>query len=206
MEGGTERPVKFASCTLNNAEKNCAQIEKEGLAIVFGVKRFRLYIYGQEFILITDHQPLTRIFGPKSRIPSLPATRLQRWAVLLSGYDFDITFRGSAGNANADFFSRFPIQSRDDVDLDPDEHYVCASMADELLITAAEIGEGIKKDNLLARVYEFTSSGWPGSCPSPEHKPFWVRRDDLALKNRCLMGQTGHRIIQIPKTLVRRVA
>ena len=40
MEDGTERPVEFASHTHNSAEKNYAQIEKEGLAIIFGIKDF----------------------------------------------------------------------------------------------------------------------------------------------------------------------
>ena len=35
------------------------------------------------------------------------------------------------------------MQSQDEEDLDPDEHYVCASMTDKLPITAAEIGEGM---------------------------------------------------------------
>ena len=93
MEDGSEQPVEFASCTLSSAEKNYAQIEKEGLAIVFGVKRFQLYLYGRKFTLVTDHQPLTRIFGPNSSIPPLAPTRLRRWAVLLSGYDFDVIYQ-----------------------------------------------------------------------------------------------------------------
>ena len=44
IEDGSERPVEFATRTLNSAEKNYAQIEKEGLAIVFGIKRFQLYL------------------------------------------------------------------------------------------------------------------------------------------------------------------
>ena len=116
-------------------------------------------------------------------IPSLAAARLQRWAVLLSGYDFDIVFRDSASNANADFFSRFPIRSQADDDLDPDEHYVCAVMTGELPITATEIAEGTTKDSLLVKVHKCTSSGWP----SPELKPFWDRRCEISLENECLL-------------------
>ena len=151
MEDGTERPVEFASRTLSSAEKNYVQIEKEELAIIFGIKRFQLYLYGRKFtlVLVTDHQPLTRIFGPIFVRP-LAAARLQRWAVLLSGYNFDITFKNSAGNANADFFSRFPVQSlADDEDLDPDEHYMFPTVTDELPVTAAEIAEGTKKGSFL---------------------------------------------------------
>ena len=131
MEDDSERPVEFASRTLSSAERNYAKIEKEGLAIIFGIKRFQLYLYGRKFNLVTDHQPLTRIFGPKSSVPPLAAARLQRWAVLLSRYDFDVIFKNSADNANADFCSRFPLQSlADDEDLDPDVHYVFATVRD----------------------------------------------------------------------------
>ena len=75
----------------------------------------------------------------------------------------------------------------DDEDLDPDEHYMFASVTDELRITAAEIAEGTKKDSLLVKVYENTSSGWPGTCPSLELRPFWNRRDELSLENGCLL-------------------
>ena len=132
----------------------------------------------------------------------MAAARLQSWAVLLSRYDFDIVFRDSAGNANADFFSRFPIQSQADNDLDPDEHYVCATTTDELPITAAEIVEGTKKDSLLVKVYECTSSGWPGSCPNPEPKPFWDRSDEISLENRCLLW--GRRVL-VPFKLQKRL-
>jgi len=51
---GKDRPISYASRVLNDAEKNYSTIEKELLAIVYAVKRFRLYLYGKKFSLVTD--------------------------------------------------------------------------------------------------------------------------------------------------------
>ncbi|XP_064109611.1 uncharacterized protein LOC135217575 [Macrobrachium nipponense] len=46
MPGGAERPIAFAPRALNKAERNYSQMEKEGLALIFGVKKFHIYVYG----------------------------------------------------------------------------------------------------------------------------------------------------------------
>ena len=60
MEDGSERPIAFASRTLTKSEKNYSQLEKEGLAMIFGVKKFHQYLYANNkpFYIVTDHKPL----------------------------------------------------------------------------------------------------------------------------------------------------
>lgn len=80
MPSGEERPVVYASRSLSPAEQKYAQIEREGLAIIFSVRRFHQYLYGRAFTLVTDHQPLCKILGEKEGIAPLAAARMQRWA------------------------------------------------------------------------------------------------------------------------------
>ena len=89
LQDGSERPVAFASCTLMKGERNYAQVEKEALALIFGVKRFHQYLYGRRFLLITDHKLLTSILARKNGILPLAAVRMQHWALLLSAYTYD---------------------------------------------------------------------------------------------------------------------
>ena len=57
------KPIAYASRALTTTETNYAQIEKELLAIVFGVERFHQYTYGRKVVVDSDHKPLETIFG-----------------------------------------------------------------------------------------------------------------------------------------------
>jgi len=109
MPSGEERPIAFASRTLNSAESNYAQIEREALAIVFGVKKFHQYLFGRRFTLLTDHRPLTSIFGNQTGIPSLAANCMQGCALLLSAHQYDIKYKMSEQHCNADGLSKLPL-------------------------------------------------------------------------------------------------
>ena len=108
---GNEKPIAFASRTLSKSKRNYAQLEKEALALIFGIKQFHQYLYGRQFTLVTDHQPLTTILNPQKAIPSLAAARLQRWAIILSAYQYDISFKSTQQHGNADCLSRLPLPS-----------------------------------------------------------------------------------------------
>ena len=97
MTDGSERPIAFASSSLNKAERNYAQIDIEGLSLVWGVKTFNQYLYGKNFTLITDHQPLVAIFNPSKSVPAMMTARLQRWALFLGAHDYTSEFKGYMG-------------------------------------------------------------------------------------------------------------
>ncbi|CAC5379643.1 unnamed protein product [Mytilus coruscus] len=63
-----------------------------------------------KFTLITDNKPLSLLLGPKTGIPMLAASRIQRWAIQLSGYQYDVKCKSSSENANADGLSRLPLK------------------------------------------------------------------------------------------------
>lgn len=92
LPDSSEKPIVHASKSLTEAESHYAQIEEEGLAIIFGVQKFDQFLRGRRFTLLTDHKPLTAIFGSKKGIPTTSANRLQRWAIRLMGYTFNIQY------------------------------------------------------------------------------------------------------------------
>ena len=91
------------------AERNYAQIEKEGLALILGVKKFHKYVYSRSFTLVTDHKPLLAILGLKKDLPLNVAALLQRWAIFLLGYQYDLQFCSTGQHSNADGFSRLQL-------------------------------------------------------------------------------------------------
>ena len=68
---GSECPIANMSKTLTAAERNYSQIHKKALSIIFDLKKLYQYLYGCPFILVTDHKPLTALFGPKKGTPLL---------------------------------------------------------------------------------------------------------------------------------------
>ena len=91
LPDGREAPVAFYSRTLSKAEQNYAQIDKEALAIVAGIKKFHDYVYGHQFTIFTDHKPLLGIFAPDKQTPQILSPRMLRWSIFLNGYQYDLT-------------------------------------------------------------------------------------------------------------------
>ena len=109
MEDTSDKPIAFASRTLNSAEKNYSQLDKEGASVMFGLKKFHKYLYGRHFTIVTDHKPLVSLFSEKKQVPVTASPRVQRWAVTLRGYEYDIVYKSGHSHGNADALSRLPL-------------------------------------------------------------------------------------------------
>ncbi|KAI7811353.1 hypothetical protein IRJ41_013611 [Triplophysa rosa] len=199
MPSGEEKPIAFASRTLNKAECNYAQIEQEALAIVFGVKKFHQFLFGRRFTLITDHRPLTSIFGPHSGIPSLAAARMQRWALLLSAHQYDIRYRRSEIHANADGLSRLPLPTTRPEPAKADIFYF--KEVDDSPVTAAQVKKYTRTDPVMSKVLNLVLRGEMGEM-SPLLRPYVSRMNELTVEAGCLLW--GSRVI-IPPPLRQRI-
>ena len=98
---GNFRPVSYASRTLTEVERRYSQVERESLAIYFGIQRFKLYLYGLSFEVITDHKPLVSLFSPNAK----PPPRIERWIMRLAPFTFHVTYQAGSKNS-ADYLSR----------------------------------------------------------------------------------------------------
>ena len=202
-QDGQERPIAFASRTLSAAELSYSQIEKESLSLVYGVKKFHQYLYGRKFVLVTDHKPLVTLLGPTSGIPTLAAARLQRWALILSAYSYDLEFRPTQRHSNADGLSRLPVVSkdRDDSSDVPETAIFNISQVHSLPVTAMQLQRATRRDPILSKVLLLMQQGWPGVV-SDDLKPYQSRQAELGTEGGCILW--GIRVV-VPQALQSKV-
>ncbi|CAH8528184.1 unnamed protein product [Schistosoma rodhaini] len=206
----TEKAIMHASRTLTPAEKKYGQIEKEALALVFAVRRFHKFLYGRRFTLLTDHKPLLAIFGSKSGVPAHSANRLQRWALILLGYDFDIQYRRTQHFGQADALSRL-ISEHSTIDedaviasLSTEDHAQCylITAVRALPVSESEIQTASRNDPIIKKTMNYVTHGWPSTKLDGDMKQLYHRRDSLCVVSECLMF--GDRVV-VPESLRPRV-
>ena len=114
--------------------------------------------------------------------------RMQRWALTLLAYTYDIQYRVSKDQANADFMSRLPTPNDE-----PNEDIYYFSLVDDLPITSYEISRETVKDPILSGVLDYTLNGWPGHMKDDTLKPYFIRKDELTVDQNCVLW--GLRVI-----------
>lgn len=102
--------VAYGSRALTAVEARYSQIEREMLAVVWGMEHFQIYLFGTSFRVLTDHKPLVNIL---SNPRSSPSARMERLALRLQPYSFDVAHTKGSTNPS-DYLSRHPPQTPPD--------------------------------------------------------------------------------------------
>jgi hypothetical protein len=202
---GVERPLAYGSRSLSAGERNYSQLHKEAAAIVFGVKRFHQYLYGRQdpFVLKTDHKPLLAIFGKSNGIPVMTASRLIRFGIFLSAYNYKIKYISSKQNEVADYFSRIPSPGARGIADDGEEMLTINSLQlNSLPLTYKDIQAATARDKDLCTVLKYIKYGWPRKIRCKNIMPYFLCRNELDVEQGCLLR--GHRVV-IPATYRCRV-
>ncbi len=106
---GKEFVVAYVSHSNNAAKSRYSSYEGECLATVWVVAHFRCYLFGTQFTLVIDHQPLKWLMESDKL-----TGKLARWALILQEYDFQVVHRPRVTNLDADGLSRNPYISQED--------------------------------------------------------------------------------------------
>jgi transposase InsO family protein len=190
---GKEQPVCFASRTLSETERKYSQVDKEALAIIFGVKKFHEYLFGRHFTIFSDHKPLMYLFGENKGIPRIVSARIQRWALILSSYSYSIRYRPGKEVQNADALSRLPVLPPPEETPIPSELVQVLEVVDRTPVTARDIKRWTSRDPVLAQVMHYVNHGWPNKVVDGNLAPYSNRRLELSSVEGCLTW--GSRII-----------
>ena len=148
-----ERPIAFMSAKLNKAQKNYSVTELECYAAVLSVKKFRPYVEGLPFTIITDHASLKWLMNQKDL-----SGRLARWSLKLQAFDFNIMHRKGSQNVVPDTLSRMYMEAIEicdrSLDIDLDSPYF-ASADYETLKKTVETSEDECPDLCVSDKYVY---------------------------------------------------
>ena len=193
-----EQPIYYASRALTSAEKNYQNLECEAQAAVWGMEKFRYFLYGRKFILQTDQKPLVSIFR-KHMIDVSP--RIQRITIRAWQYDFVPQHIPGRINVIADSLSRVtPLEFQDsnaEKDIQAVNFLQYSSIEER---ERDEVLQETSKDKELQSLKHYISTGWPmkrSQIPVSLH-PYWNYRDELTIESGILMKNSK---VLIPETL-----
>jgi len=185
------RVISYGSCSLSETQQRYSQIEREGLAVVWALEHFHLYVHGKPVTVFTDHKPLLGLFGkPKAKL----TPRFQSWALRLQPYEFVLKHKSGKSNPS-DYTSRHPLSEQDasDVGRCADQHiHFVTGQAVPRAMTLSEISECTQKDKVLLQVMDAVRTNrWYKYKGQEDMKPFYAVRNELSVdpKSNVLLKQ-----------------
>lgn len=187
---GTERPIAYWSKRLDAAQKNYSVVDKEALAVVKSCHRFSKYLLGRKFTIRTDQKSLLRIFSSDKGLPVTASGRLLRWALFMSGFDYDIQHVSSSKN-KADPLSR--LRQNETNELTVRRISVNAIRENGIPLNFDDVRAETKKDKTLGFVRKCLKRKDWKSLNTGEFVAYYRRREELSVESGVIMW--GRRLV-----------
>ena len=171
------KPVAFASKALTPVESRYANIEREMLAVVFGLEKFHTYIYGKPVSICSDHKPLESI---KLKQLSKAPPRLQRMLLRIQPYEIKLHYKPGKEMVYADYLSRVSPSAGPEIEIDKTIHVIQISPGQ-----LEKVKQASKLDGEISALIEQVRIGWPDN---PKLVPklirnYWTMRDFLSIED-----------------------
>ncbi|GBN48060.1 Transposon Ty3-G Gag-Pol polyprotein, partial [Araneus ventricosus] len=193
--GNEERVIAYFSKSLGKPERNYCVTRKELLAIVKSIEHFHHYLYGQKFLLRTDHASLRWLLNFKE-----PEGQIARWIQRLQEYDFEIQHRKGTSHGNADALSGRPCgesckhcsnaEKKFGIEIDTSVKVLTTTSVDpwsSCEIQKAQLEDPAIKTILEKKLMSADRPSWQEIAPeSPATKRYWALWDSLHLKDGVL--------------------
>ncbi|XP_061170331.1 uncharacterized protein K02A2.6-like [Saccostrea echinata] len=186
------KPIAFASRALTDTETRYSQIEKELLAVVFGLEKFHQYTYGRNVTVQSDHKPLEIIM--KKPLHTAPK-RLQRMLLRLQKYSTKLEYRPGKEMHLADALSRAYLQNSDRTGALLDEIVHFTHLQPTLGDSLQEIRDETRRDRTLQDLIHVILTGWPKTVSEVKDtvRPYFNFRDELVVQDAVIFR--GDRIV-----------
>jgi len=194
-------PVQYSSRTLNVHEKGYSNIEREGLSVVFGVEKFKHFLLGGQFTIKNDQQPLRKLLGCHSEIPTNCSARIQRWALRMSLFDYVFEYSKGINNVHSDCFSRLPLPDIDH-ECEPYELIFAIDTLEELPLNCGDIKKHTTLDPALSQLMSCIKYGWPIGNNDVKLSQYKHAVRDMTLMKGCILY--NNRVV-VPEQLRNRV-
>ena len=138
-------------------------------------------------IFVTDNKPLLGLFHEKQAVPAQDSSQIQRWALALAMYEYQLMHRKSSEHANADAFSCLPLPECASFTPQPAETVLLMEQMQDSPVASDHIKTWTHRDPVLSQVIQFARNSWSSGSIEKPLRPYWQKRLELSVQEDCLL-------------------
>ena len=148
----------------------------------------------RHFTIMSDHKQLQHLFSETRAIFTMVSAKIQRWALMIGGYDCTIAYKLGVQYANADLFSCLLLLEAPTYVPVSLEAILLMETLSSIPVISSQISRWTSQDAILSKVMKVLLYGWNHVIENiPNSNSYWQCRNELSLFDDFLIG--GNRVI-----------